>query len=61
METERHKFQMDLLIFSLKPWLDRYSVGDNVSGSISLRPGPETSQVTMKVPTFIVRGDVPTT
>jgi hypothetical protein len=41
METERHKFQMDLLIFSLKTWLDRYSVGGNVGGSMLVYFGLE--------------------
>ena len=34
METERHKLQMDLLIYPLKPWLDRYPEGSYVGGNM---------------------------
>lgn len=34
METERHKLQMDLLIYPLKPWLDRYPEGGYVGGNM---------------------------
>ena len=34
METERHKLQMDLLIYPLKPWLNRYPEGGYVGGNM---------------------------
>ena len=34
METERHKLQMDLLIYPLKPWLDRNPEGGYVGGNM---------------------------
>ncbi len=34
METERHKLQMDLLIYTLRPWLDRHPEGGYVGGNM---------------------------
>lgn len=34
METERHKLQMDLLIYPLKPWLERRPEGGYVGGNM---------------------------
>ena len=34
METERHKLQMDLLIYALKPWLNRQAEGGYVGGNM---------------------------
>lgn len=34
METERHKKQMDLLIYSLEPWLNTHPQGGYVGGNI---------------------------
>ena len=34
METERHKLQMDLLIYPLKPWLARQPEGGYVNGNM---------------------------
>lgn len=34
METERHKLQMDLLIYPLKPWLNQRSEGGYVGGNM---------------------------
>lgn len=34
MESERHKLQMDLLIYPLKPWLERHPEGGYVGGNM---------------------------
>lgn len=34
METERHKLQMDLLIYPLKPWINRQPEGGYVGGNM---------------------------
>jgi Uma2 family endonuclease len=34
METERHKLQMDLLIYALKPWLNQHAEGGYVGGNM---------------------------
>ncbi|MDQ5911029.1 MAG: hypothetical protein QG599_3126 [Pseudomonadota bacterium] len=34
METERHKLQMDLLIYPLKPWINRQPDGGYVGGNM---------------------------
>lgn len=34
METERHKHQMDLLIYSLRPWLSRHPEGGYIGGNM---------------------------
>ena len=36
METSRHKQQMDLLIYSLRPWLKRHPEGGYVAGNMFL-------------------------
>jgi Uma2 family endonuclease len=41
METERHKKQMDLLIYSLQPWLSQQPAGGYVGGNMFVYYSPD--------------------